>query len=95
MHAQLCLTLCDPMECSLPGSSVHGIFQARMLEWVVIYYSRIYHRPRDQTQTLVSPAVAGRLFTTVLPRNPFKNASEPFYHAWAEEMKSQTSNFYL
>ena len=31
---QLCLTLCDPMNCSLPGSSVHGIFQARILEWV-------------------------------------------------------------
>ena len=32
--AQLCLTLCSPMDCSLPGSSVHGIFQARILEWV-------------------------------------------------------------
>ena len=31
--AQLCLTLCDPMDCSLPGSSIHGIFQARVLEW--------------------------------------------------------------
>ena len=34
--AQLCLTLSDPMDCSLPGSSVHGIFQARVLEWGVI-----------------------------------------------------------
>ena len=32
--AQLCLTLSDPMDCSLPGSSIHGIFQARVLEWV-------------------------------------------------------------
>ena len=32
---QLCLTLCDPMDCSVPGSSVHGIFQAKILEWVV------------------------------------------------------------
>ena len=37
---QLCLTLCDPMECQLPGSSVHRIFQARMLEWVAIPFSR-------------------------------------------------------
>ena len=37
--AQLCPTLCDPMDCSLPGSSVHGIFQARVLEWVVISFS--------------------------------------------------------
>ena len=35
-----CLTLCDPMDCSLPGSSVHGIFQARVLEWGAIAFSR-------------------------------------------------------
>ena len=38
--AKSCLTLCDPMDCSLPGSSVHGIFQARILEWEVIPFSR-------------------------------------------------------
>ena len=37
---QSCLTLCNPMDCSLPGSSVHGIFQARTLEWVAISFSR-------------------------------------------------------
>ena len=37
---QLCPTLCDPMDCSPPGSSVHGIFQARILEWVAISFSR-------------------------------------------------------
>ena len=43
MHAkslQSCLTLCDPMDCSLPGSSVHGIFQARVLKWCAISFSR-------------------------------------------------------
>ena len=40
MHAQSCLNICDPMDYSLPGSSVHGIFQARILEWVAISYSR-------------------------------------------------------
>ena len=39
--AQSCPTLRDPMDCSLPGSSVHGIFQARVLEWVAIPFSRI------------------------------------------------------
>ena len=39
--AQLCLTLCDPMDCSPPGSSVHGILQARTLEWVAISLSRL------------------------------------------------------
>ena len=38
--AQLCLTLCDPMDCSPPGSSAHGILQARVLEWVAILFSR-------------------------------------------------------
>ena len=37
--AQSCLTLCDPVDCSLPGSSVHGIFQARVLQWVAIAFS--------------------------------------------------------
>ena len=37
--AQSCLTLCDPMDCSLPGSSIHGIFQARVLEWAAIAFS--------------------------------------------------------
>ena len=37
--AQLYLTLCDHMDCSLPGSSIHGIFQARVLEWVAISFS--------------------------------------------------------
>ena len=45
--AQSCPTLCDPMECSLPGSSVHGILQARVLEWVAISFSRGSSRPRD------------------------------------------------
>ena len=42
MHAQLlqsCQTLCDPMDCGLPGSSIHGIFQARILEWVALSFS--------------------------------------------------------
>ena len=47
--AQSCLTLCDPMDCSLPGSSVHGILQVRILEWVAISFSRGSSRPRDRT----------------------------------------------
>ena len=47
--AQLCLTLSDPMDYSLPGSSVHGILQARRLEWRAISYSRGSSQPGDQT----------------------------------------------
>ena len=48
---QLCLTLCNPILCSFPGSSVHGILQARILEWVAIPFSRGEgsSRPRDRT----------------------------------------------
>ena len=48
--AQSCLTLCDPVDCSPPGSSVHGILQARILEWVAISFSRVSSQPMDQTQ---------------------------------------------
>ena len=44
-----CLTLCNPMDNSPPGSSVHGILQARILEWVVMPFSRASSPPRDQT----------------------------------------------
>ena len=57
---QSCLTLCDPMDCSLPSSSVHGIFQARTLEWVAISFSRGSFQPRDRTQI---SHTAGRRFT--------------------------------
>ena len=48
--AQLCPTLCSPMDCSLLGSSVCGIFQARVLEWVAISFSRESSQPRDKTR---------------------------------------------
>ena len=53
-------TLCDPMDCSLPGSSVHGILQARILEWVAIPFFRGSSWPRDRTQV---SCTAGRFFT--------------------------------
>ena len=58
---QSCLTLCDPMDCSLPGSSVYGILQARTLEWVAMPSSKGSSQPRVEP---VYPTLAGRLFTT-------------------------------
>ena len=58
--AQFHPTLCDPMDCSPPDSSVHRILQAQILEWVAIPFSRGSSQPRDQTQV---SHVAGRLFT--------------------------------
>ena len=48
--AQLCPTFCNPTDCSPPGSPVHAILQARILEWVAILFSRVPSWPRDQTQ---------------------------------------------
>ena len=64
---QSCLNLCNPMDCSPPGSSVHGILQARILEWVAMPSSRGSSGPRDQTWI---SCTAGRFFTTEPPRKP-------------------------
>ena len=58
---QSCPTLCNPMDCSPPGSSVHGILQARILEWVAVPSSKGSFQPKDQT--CVS-CIAGRFFTS-------------------------------
>ena len=73
---QLCPTLCHPVDCSLPGSSIHGIFQARVLEWVAIAFSRGSSRPRDQTQ--VSHIVGGAL----LSEPPGKSQEGEFLTSW-------------
>ena len=61
---QSCLTLHSPMHCSLPGSTVHGILQARTLECVAISSSRGFSHPGIKPTSLTSPALAGRFFTT-------------------------------
>ena len=67
MYACLCAqshpTLCDPVDCSLPGFSVHGIFQARILEWAAISYPRGSSWPKDWTPA--SPSLTGGFSTTV------------------------------
>ena len=65
--AQWCLTLCNPMKCSLPGSSVHGILQARILEWVAI------SSPGDLPDAGIepgSPALQADALLSELPGNP-------------------------
>ena len=71
MHAkslQLCLTLCNPMDCSPPGSSVHGILQARILECVAMPFSRGSSLTRGQTHV---SCFAGRFFTNEPSGKPF------------------------
>ena len=79
LHAkspQSCPTLCDPMHCSPPGSSVHGILQAGILEWVAMPSSRGSSQPSDQT--LVS-CIACRFFTSEPPRKPRISVSLVIY----------------
>ena len=63
---QLCPTLCNPMDCSPPGSSVHGILQARILEWVAMPSSRGSSQPRDWIHVSYGPCIAGGFFTAEL-----------------------------
>ena len=74
---QSCPTLCDAMGCSLPGSSVHGISQARILEWVAIPSPGDLPDPGIEPKSLESPALAGGFFIAVPPGKPY------VFLAWA------------
>ena len=63
-HTHCHVRLCDPMDCNLPGSSVHAILQARILEWVVIPPPGNLPNPGIEPMSLASPALAGIFFTT-------------------------------
>ena len=72
--AQARLTLCDTLDCSPQGSSIHGILQASILEWVAISFSRGSSWPRDWTQR--SPALQADALTSELPGNPWTSSSK-------------------
>ena len=74
--AQWSPTLCDPLDSSPPGSSVHGILQARMLEWVAISSSRGSSWPRSGTHISCVYCIAGRLFTAEPPGKPSPEVSQ-------------------
>ena len=92
--AQSYPTLCNPMDCSLPCSSVHGIFQARVLEWVAISFSRGPSRPRDWTQVSL---IVGRHFTVWATREVCKwrgtkeSLDESERGEWKSWLKTQHS----
>ena len=71
--AKLCPTLCNPMDCSPPGASVHGMFQARTLGWVAISSSRGSSQPRDWTASL---ALAGGFFYQLSHQGIFQSKSQ-------------------
>ena len=78
---QLCLTVCNSMDCSPPGSSVHGILQAKILKWVAISFSKGSSWARDQTRISY---MAGRFFTAESTGKPSTTFSVPLdsVHIW-------------
>ena len=70
IDAQSCLTLCNPLDYSLPGSSGHRIFQARILEWVAISSSRGSSLPKDRILVSCISCIAGVFFTVAPPGKP-------------------------
>ena len=73
LATQSYLALCNPMDCSLAGSSVHGIFQARVLEWVAVSFSRGSFWPRDRTRV---SHIVGRRFTIWATREVLGDTQE-------------------
>ena len=78
----VCPTLCDPTDCSPPGSSVHGILQARIREWVAIPFSRESSQPRDWTWVF---CIAGRFFQSESGSSSIKalSPSEMIHTPWS------------
>ena len=76
--AQSCPTLCDPMDCSLPGSSLHKILQERILEWVAISFSKGSSRPSDQTH--ISHTACTAMDSLPLSHQRNRNITESKYY---------------
>ena len=93
--AQSCPTLCNPMDCSPPGSSFHGIPQARILEQVAISYSRGSSWPRDRTPTSGISCSAGRFFTTEPHGKPQLDGVPPSQPPSPSQKKRSTWNQWM
>ena len=86
---QSCPTLCNPVDCSLPGSSVHGILQVRILEWVAISSSRGFSQPRDRIRVSCISCIGKGLFITRATWQPMQ------YSGSMCICQSQTPNLFL
>ena len=85
---QSCLTLCNPMACSPPGSSVHGVLQASILEWVAMPSSRGFSQPRDQTHVSYVSCIGRWFFTAEPPGSPSKSTVTCFAELVPAELDS-------
>ena len=91
--ARSCLPLCDPMDCSPPGSSVHGLLQETLLERVAISFSRQSSRPRIEPEPLAPPALTGRFITPWPPGKPinqlYSNIKKKKWPSWRHAFVSK------
>ena len=89
---QSCSTLCDPMDCSLLGSSIHGIFQATVQEWVTISFFRESTRPRDWTWV---SHIVGRRFYYLSHQGSFKmyKAKTGRWELWGKSIVKEVAHF--
>ena len=94
---QLCLTLCNLTDHSPGGSSVHGVLQARKMEWVSMPSSRGSSQPRDWTSVFLISCVVGRFFATEPPGKQFSSVCFYFFFKYIHRVvqPSPLSNFYV
>ena len=101
---QSCPTLCDPMDCSLPGSSVHGIFQAIVLGWIAISFSRGPSQPRDRTpvshivdRRFIVWATRGSSFWKIshIISIPYLKSISFFPLVWTEQIKFWERKYWI
>ena len=86
---QSCLTICDPTDCNMPGSSVHRLLQARILEWIAVRFSRGFSWPRHQTRV---SCIAGRLYLRSHKGSP-EHQRHCQDHSWSLALSQKTSKF--
>ena len=94
--SQLCPNLCDPMDCSPPGSSIYGLFQARILEWLAISFSREFSQPTEQTLvSCTSPALQADALPLSHLESPFCMCTAGLFWCFKEKAYSISIQFKL
>ena len=91
--AKSCLSLWDPMDCSPPGFSVHGILQTRILEWVAMPSSRRSSQPRDRTCVSCGSCISGRSFTTEPLGKRLRMFFRPVFRGLQAHLRNRRSTF--
>ena len=92
LGAKSCLILLRPMDCRLPGSSVHGLLQARTLEWAAVSCCRGSSHPRDRAHISYVPCIGKWVFTTRENGEAFEEGAAAFFSVIKYFVRDQTMN---